>query len=490
MTQRQTACAVLGVCLVVALFGISQPSVTVGYAQISTNTPRVPPTTLPTNTPRVMATPSLPPMATEYPLETPRPSPTPRPTWVIEGTYTPPAKPPVTAIPIRIERPTTTDDVVTVLLLGSDTTEPNYISRTDLMVVVAINRTAGTVTMLHLPRDLMVYAPNDTMRKLNTVAAQGIAMYGAGGAGRLMKETLDYNFGIKVDFYARVGFEQFKTIIGALGGLNITVDCGIQGNRLINPDDEQQDLNDPANYEVYTMSIGKYTLSPYMALWYVRARGSTSDMDRGRRQIEVLRAMWRQSRDAGLLTQLTVLWPELQKIVETDMTLADVLGIAPLALSIDPVNIQRIFVVQNVHFTQWYTADTGSFSWLPKREAWLDVAKNLITPPRNRLSTETPRVAIRAATGWEGYAETAGDRLSWEGFAVSYPKDQEVAKRDFTVLIDYTGGAKPDSLETIRKALRLGEAQIATRPDPNAATDFEVIIGRDYMSSCLYTLPQ
>jgi polyisoprenyl-teichoic acid--peptidoglycan teichoic acid transferase len=463
----------------------------------ATFTPSLTPTLTPSNTPTATFTPSLTPSltpsntptATFTPSPTPTLTPTPEPTLVILGTYETPIAPPVTAIPLIMPTPVgSSDDVKLILLLGSDTITEGAVARTDVIIVVAVNKTRGTVSMLHFPRDLFVYAPNDTMRKINTVMNEGNKRFGPGGGIAMLKEAILYNFGLRIDHYARVDFIKFQAIIGQLGGLRLSVDCAVEGNRLKSPD---LDITVAENYEVYTLNIGVHTLDPYMALWYVRARGSSSDLDRGRRQLEVLRAIWRQARNAGLIAQTTVLLPELLNILETDMTATDILGFAPLAAVLDPANIQRISLAQNTHFTEWYTPDVGQFAWLMNREAMQAAVQNFILPPPvNRLGGENPSVEIGAVLALKGYDETAGDRLAWEGFSVRQVGDFGAVNRTETVIYDYTGGAKPSSLETLRKTLRVPAANVIDQPNPNASADFRVEMGRDYGTSCFYGLPK
>ncbi|MCC6973231.1 MAG: LCP family protein [Anaerolineae bacterium] len=502
-----------GLFLVVALAAVMfvaqgrLPGASVAAAQaFPTNTPRVlppptntkrpsatplPPTETPTLTPSDTLTPSRTPTPTETftPTRTPTPTNTPEPTLVIMGTYETPVLTPVTAIPYPMATPVPSgDDVLTILLLGSDTITEGAVARTDVIIAVSVNRTRGTVSMLHFPRDLFVYAPNDTMRKINTIVNEGNKRFGEGGGIKMMKESMKYNFGLTIDYYARVDFVKFQDLIFKLGGLELSVDCAIEGNRLKSPD---LDYTNPDSYEVYTMNIGMHTLDPYMALWYVRARGSSSDLDRGRRQMEVLRAIWRQARAKGFIEQATVLLPELLETVDTDMSAADLLGLAPLALSIDPVNIQRISLAQNVHFVEWYTADTGSFAWIPNLPAIQSAVQNFVLPPpRNRLGGESPTVQIGAALAYKGYDQVAADRLSWEGFTIQMIGSEGVPARTDTVIYDYTGGAKPASLETLRKALRVHPSLVLSEPNPNADSDFRVEMGRSYGTSCFYGLPQ
>jgi LCP family protein required for cell wall assembly len=393
-----------------------------------------------------------------------------------------------TDVPPAADTPTASgDDIATVLLLGSDTIEHDKPSRTDVIIVAAIDRTSGSVTMLHIPRDMWVYVPGFSSMKINTVMNFGDVKQGVGNGAKLLKDTILYNFGIRVDFFARVDMVWFEKIVQALGGLDITVDCAIQGHRLI---DVKGDYNDPKNWELYTLPIGARTLDPYMALWYVRTRYQSSDLDRGRRQTEVLRAMWREAKQKNLFTQVADLWPQAQQYVQTDLGLQDILGFSPLALSLNPNDIHRIDVLEGKHFTQGLSPADGEFIYIPNRAGWKDVAQNLFTPPsKNRLSGENPTVEIGAGITWKGYDQTAADRLAWDGFTTTVLGSTGISNRDATLVVDYTGGSKPNSLKTIVKDLRLSASQVVSKPDPNATVDFHIEMGNDYGRSCLLKLP-
>jgi LCP family protein required for cell wall assembly len=117
-----------------------------------------------------------------------------------------------------------------------------------------------------------------------------------GEGGKLVTETIQYDFGITVNFYAHLNFYGFQQVIAQLGGLDVSVDCAIQGHRLKSP---ELDAFKADSYELYTLPIGYHHLDPYMALWYVRSRGNSNDIDRGRRQMDVLRAIWHQAKRRG-----------------------------------------------------------------------------------------------------------------------------------------------------------------------------------------------
>jgi LCP family protein required for cell wall assembly len=402
---------------------------------------------------------------------------------VIEGTYTPPVLTPVVEIPPRVPLMEDDPEIVNIALLGSDTTQGGGIGRTDVMILVSVNKREGTAAMWHLPRDLFVYIPNHTMDRINLAFAYGARSTYDGTGWDLFKETVLYNFGIELDFYARVNFDDFMTIVEKLGGVNISVDCAITDWRLIDP---ELDPTLEENWEYYTLPIGRQTLEPYMALWYARSRVTTSDLDRGRRQMDLLRAMWYQAREQNLFSQVTELWPEAVETVDTNMTLSDVLGFVPLAASLDISSIARYSGSVGVHYISMKTPDDGRMVFLPNREALIPLIQNFLTPATsNRLSRQATTIEVVDASHWGiGFDQVAADRLAWEGFTAIRGGRSDGVARDLTVLYDYTGQSKGSVLEDLQRVLRVSPDQVIVQPDPNRTVDFRVEIGRAY-NSCV-----
>ena len=96
------------------------------------------------------------------------------------------------------------------------------------MIIVSINRDTGTVNTLSLPRDLYVYVPQLGMRRLNVAFGWGEAVgWTAGGFG-LLRDTLIYNLGINVHYYAKVNITELESVIDLIGGVDVAVDCNYQ----------------------------------------------------------------------------------------------------------------------------------------------------------------------------------------------------------------------------------------------------------------------
>lgn len=407
------------------------------------------------------------------------------PTYIINGTYTPPAQTPVYDIPAPVPvLPVDNDALVNVLLLGSDSDDA-FLRRTDVIILVSINKDTGSVAMWHIPRALFVYIPNHTLDLLNTAYTRGEAG-NPGGGWEVVRETFRYNFGVELDYYARVNFNGFMEIIAQMGGVRVTVDCAIEDWRLKDGDPEL-DPGNPDNWEKYTLGIGRHRLSPYMALWYARSRKTTSDLDRGRRQIDLLRAMWVQMKDSGYLARVDELWPWVEAYVDTNMTLTDALPLIPIALELDPMQIARYGGQLGTHYITAYTPDNGREVLLPQREYLIPMVQDFLTPPTgNRLSRAAVTVDVVDASYWEiGLHHVAADRLAWDGYAAQSLADVGSIERDSTVIYDYTGQTKASPLPDLMRILRVEAGDVVRQPDPNRTVDFRVEIGKSY-NGCVY----
>jgi len=333
--------------------------------------------------------------------------------------------------------------------------------------------------MWRIPRETFVYIPGYTLDMINTAFARAATMDYPGGSFAMMKDVFRYNFGIELDHYARVNYPGFLWIMETLGGLQLSIDCAVQDWRLKSPD---LDPTVEDNWEIYTLPVGRYRLRPETALWYVRSRRTTSEIDRGRRQMDVLRGMWRQIREMGLLQQADELWPVLTQVVDTDMTWTDVVPLLPLAAELDMARIARYSGSDDVHWLRTYTPDDGRQVLLPISENLLPMLEDFLTPPTaNRLGRAQMRIDVIDASYYNtGLASVAADRLAWEGFAAHALEGVDEVQRKNTVIIDYTGQTKGSPLPILQQILRVDDADIIRQPDPNRTVDFRVAIGTQY----------
>ncbi|MCL4253864.1 MAG: LCP family protein, partial [Anaerolineae bacterium] len=250
-------------------------------------------------------------------------------------------------------------NLVNIILLGGDnelTTDGSV--RTDTMIVVSINRDTNTVNMLSFPRDLYVFIPTPSgmMNRLNVVYGVGESIGYTGGGFGLLRQTFFYNFGINIHYFAKVDFSGFTAIIDTIGGISVAVDCTYQDYALIGAElpTGAVPIDDEGLYE---LGVGYYDMNGAQALWFSRTRNNSSDFDRGRRQQQVLRAIWRKALGSVNLTNITQLWEQGMSILETDMRLEDFIGLLPLGLNLDVSQIRNFTFIPTYHTNSWAAPD-------------------------------------------------------------------------------------------------------------------------------------
>ncbi len=285
----------------------------------------------------------LPPTETLVPSPTPTITPTPVEPW---ENFPGPSEPSSTEIPRPI-RELVGQDRVNIMVLGTDDALGRRGMNSDVMLLVSIDGEEGTVSMISFPRDLFVYIPGEKMNRINAAFARG---------GRdLLASTMLFNFGIEIDYYARVNFASFVDAVDTLGGIDVEVESY---------------LYDMCGGTWYTFQGGRtYHMDGETALCYARMRrNSGGDFGRQVRAQEVILAIFRKVLSLEGLTRLPELYGEFSQIVETDMGLGDMLPLMPTAADVaqDPLRIERYTFAGMVN--SW-TTPIGSYVLLPDKEA-------------------------------------------------------------------------------------------------------------------------
>jgi len=217
---------------------------------------------------------------------------------------------------------------VNILLLGSDTRGTDEVARSDTMILVTVNPETKQVSMLSIPRDLLVSIPNYGQDKINAAYAYG-SQTSYTGAG-LAVATVEYNFGVTIDYFAEVDTFGMASIIDTLGGVTLDVDAPIK-------DDEYPGAGN--NYMRVIFHTGLQHMNGTQAVQFARTRHDDNDFARGNRQQQLLRALQEQGIDLNLLSKATELLTELGNTFRTDLSPTQVLALAKLGSKITPNDI-------------------------------------------------------------------------------------------------------------------------------------------------------
>ena len=180
--------------------------------------------------------------------------------------------------------------VKNILLLGTDERVSGEASRSDAIIVLSINENRKKIVMTSILRDSYVEIPGYGKNRINHA-------YQMGGAA-LMIQTIENNFKIPIDSYAKVDFFSFMGIIDKLGGVPITVTQEELGylNGYIAEINTLQGL--PVN-DGQLAQAGNYQLNGKQALAYSRIRYIGTDFARTERQRTVLDGLFQQLKTAS-----------------------------------------------------------------------------------------------------------------------------------------------------------------------------------------------
>lgn len=416
------------------------------------------------------------PTATASPTEVPPAEPT--ATVDLNSLFPTAAAPPVPDLSTEAPPPLpqlTDQGTVNFLLIGSDK-RPGGSYRTDTMVVVILWPKEGQVSMISIPRDLWIYIPTVGMQRINTAYQSG-AVYGyPGGGPGLLRDTIAYNLGIRIDHTAMVEFDGFRRIVDTLGGINVPVACPYTDWRLIDP---SYDPNNANNWALYTVEPGVDYMDGDLALWYARSRLKSSDFDRGRRQQEVLRAIFAQALSTDTLSRIPQLYSDFASTVITDLGLDDILKLALYAPRLTNARI-RSYYIRPPYVTPWVTPG-GADVLLPNQaplEQLLTEATSLSTTAVQRDSVT---VEVENGTNVAGLDALAANRLNYAGYATRLaPADRQ--NYAVSELVDLTTTQDADARNAILNGLGLYAATVLSSPEGNAGIQYRLILGSDYNS--------
>jgi LCP family protein required for cell wall assembly len=295
-------------------------------------------------------------------LTTPTPPPVGQEPW---APYAGPIYPAPTRIPSPVAPIPSQSGVMNIALLGSDVRPAGGSFRTDTTIILSLSAAKGTVTMVSFPRDLYVYLPAYGMQRLNVAFPIGGSLGYSGGDFGLFRDTMMYNFGLRVDHWLLMDFSGFEDLVNSLGGINVQVGQTLTDHR--------------AGYGAYTVHAGLVHMDGATALWYVRARYSTSDFDRNRRQQEVLVAIAKRALNLNALSNLPAFFSQLHRFVTGDLALQDLLPYAGMATSVNPDNVRRFRIVSPTQCYAWITPG-GADVQLPRPDAIRALLQQALSP--------------------------------------------------------------------------------------------------------------
>lgn len=201
--------------------------------------------------------------------------------------------------------------VYNLLLMGIDTLDTADASRSDAMILMSLDTKNGQIKLTSFLRDSYVNIPGYGNMKLNAACVYG--------GPQLVCDTIEANFGIRIDDYAKVGYDMFIKIIDAVGGVTIPEIDETEAKALLREGFDIQPGTD-------------IHLNGENALKYCRIRKGQDDFYRTGRQREVISLVLKKLPLSNPVTLLKTA-KEIASTIECSVEKSQFAGILIKALS-------------------------------------------------------------------------------------------------------------------------------------------------------------
>lgn len=366
----------------------------------------------------------------------------------------------------------------------------------DTMILVTVDPASRTVGAMSIRRDLWVAIPGFDYNKINTAYKLGEDFGIDGGGAQLAMDTVEGLFGIPVDFYARVDFQAFETIIDEIGGVTITLTQPMM-------------LDWMGNGNKFSIEPGTYTMPGNYTLAYARTRDAEygdGDFARGSRQMEVIRAIRDRVLNLNalptLIARAPAIYGQISSGVQTNMSLDQAIQLAYLMAQIpsenmhtfnmdDTVtyatfNIDGSYILQVIPDQMRLMRDemfSGSGSDSVDSAPVVDSQDNGVVvatgDPLPLAVQEAARIQILNGSNTAGLADRTQSYLSSNGLTnITIGNYDSTENTQIVVHTPVT-----NTLTYLAAVFNVPNARVFNQADPTNSFDITVILGNDWAAN-------
>lgn len=213
------------------------------------------------------------------------------------------------------------NNIKSIVLFGIDTQstgdgqdDPDFLGRTDTIMIVSINPKYKSLKMISIPRDTYAEIEGHGKMKINHAYALG--------EEQLAIKTINQNFGLDLIEYATVDFEGLVHVINDIGGIKLKI---TQAERDFINASSKLAYEVSGNPQKKVASYGTVTLDGEQALTHSRNRKVGDDFTRAERQREVLEAILTKMSTMSI-GEISDMLDVFLKEVTTNINVSDYIG--------------------------------------------------------------------------------------------------------------------------------------------------------------------
>ena len=335
--------------------------------------------------------------------------------------------------------------------------------RNDTTLVVRVEPASKRVSMLSIPRDLVVPIAAGGENRINAALT--------GGPGQLVK-TIEQNFGMPIHHYVLIDFDGFRAIVDALGGIDVRFPYPSRDSKS-GLDIREAGCRRLNGGRALALARSRYFAYQLDGVWH---SDPWADLGRIRRQQAFLQALVKAALDKGLTNPVRAnafvgsLVHEVTK--DSGLRVSDVIRTGAAFRSFSPSKLAT--------YTLPVTVSTdhplGDVLLLKQPDAGTVVDRFLgraTTPAPGATTPANTQVTVLNALGTTGLAATAATKLRGSGYRIASVGNAPSADLPRSQ-IAYASGRLADA-QTLASTL-VGGARLVEDPTL-AASNLTLVLG-------------
>lgn len=377
---------------------------------------------------------------------------------------------------------------VLIMGMGGEGHDGPYL--TDTIILLSYNYDGKEVSMISIPRDLLVRIDNGQYKKVNSLYTIGEQIEKGYGM-KYEKEIISKNIGIPIHYAVVIDFYGFKEIVDALGGVDIVVENSFIDYQYPTYNHKTQKL---------TFKKGKEHMNGERALQFSRSRhgiiteGSGTegnDFARSKRQFKVISAIKDKVLSFSTITnpaKIMKMFDILNKYIKTDVESWEAIRFAEILRTFDQskINNQTISDAPGSILQGTTSTYDGAYVLIPKNYDYSNLKSFFTNVFENEASSqieqENPVIVILNGTQINGLASKIAQKLKSAGIEIRSMGNAEKRDYETTIIYDLSKNKKPQTLSTIQSLIMGARSTIVPDDIKNTleqGVDFLIILGGD-----------
>jgi LCP family protein required for cell wall assembly len=393
---------------------------------------------------------------------------------------------------------------VNILLLGMGGEQNDAPYLTDSVMAATIDPTTNRVSLLSIPRDLVVHMNLQTpssrvwTNKINAayevpytsiICCVAPEYTGRDGGGHAAEHEVSKITGLNFDRYIAVDFTAFRDVVNALGGVDVCLSTNLD-------DYEYPNYNNGYIRGGIHYKAGCQHLNGEQSLQVARSRHAeqpqqSSDFGRARRQQDIMQAIKKKATTVNGFSKAPQLLDALQKNIHTDMSLSDMKAIYDWGKNLPDTSIIRIALtapsaVGDGNLLDSYNCGMGAnvSQLCPDDQSYNMIHKYLASifiDPKT-LGEKAPVQFVNGANNFAGLDGRVTSMFDPTGLQLADPVAHKASPQ--TLILDYSGGQFPLTTKYLQDFF--GATVVAATPsNPAPAAGQQtfglvVVLGHDF----------